>query len=80
MTVEEMRNVDVRTVDRNTLVDLNTVEIDMSKPVEERRKDFIRQVKNPYCFKVGDVAVKVSFTEDGSSFEERFQNMLRGLH
>ena len=80
MTVEEMKNVDVRTVDRNTLVDLNTVEIDMSKPVEERRKDFIRQVKNPYCFKVGDVAVKVSFTEDGSSFEERFQNMLRGLH
>ena len=55
MSIEEMQNIDVRTVDPETLVDIRTVKIDQSLSREEREAEFIRQVKNPYCFRVGDV-------------------------
>lgn len=34
-------------------MDIRDVEIDPEQPKEERIKSFIRQIKNPYCFKVG---------------------------
>ncbi|MCD8107317.1 MAG: hypothetical protein LUE20_05075 [Oscillospiraceae bacterium] len=48
--LEEMKSVDIRTVERSTLVDINTVEINTSLPPTERIVDYIRQIKNPYCY------------------------------
>ncbi|MCD8013291.1 MAG: hypothetical protein LUG99_08965 [Lachnospiraceae bacterium] len=59
--LEAMRDVDIRTVDKDTLTDIRDVNVDNSLPQKERILDFIRQVGNPYCYKVGDIAVKVSF-------------------
>jgi hypothetical protein len=42
----------------------------------ERIKDFIRQIKNPYCYRVGKTIVKVSYAEDGDSFEDRLESLL----
>ena len=36
MSIEEMKNVDVRTVDRDRRVDINEIEIDDSLPPKER--------------------------------------------
>ena len=36
-----------------SLVDIRDVKIDRSKPVEERMKSYVEQIKNPYLFKVG---------------------------
>ena len=58
MSLEEMKNVDVRTVDRDSLVDVTKIVIDESLSKEERVAEYLRQVKNPYCFRVGDVVVK----------------------
>ena len=73
MTAKELdalKGVDVRTVDRAELVDIREV------PVE---RGLIGKVKNPYCFRVGDVVVKTVFSEDRGSFGERFERMLAGL-
>lgn len=59
--LEEMKNVDVRTVEKSTLVDIATVVIDPSLPPVERIVDYIRQIKNPYCYLDHGIAVKVSF-------------------
>ena len=40
MSIEEMKNVDVRTVDRDRLVDINEIEIDDSLPPKERAAEF----------------------------------------
>ena len=53
MTLEEMKSVDLRTVDREELVDIRDVHIDRSLPIEERIRSFVEQIKNPYCFKCG---------------------------
>lgn len=75
----EMKNVDVRTVDRNQLVDITKISVNNGDDTEKRRQEFIEKVKNPYCFLVGGVVVKVAFTEDGSSFEKQFEDMLLKL-
>lgn len=77
--LESMKKVDLRSVDRNSLVDLQKISIDHSLPIEQRVKNFVTKVKNPYCFKVGDVVVKVAFNHDGNSFEEQFEKMLLGF-
>lgn len=57
MGFEEMKTIDVRTVDPETLVDVTGIVIDESLSKEERKAEYLRQVKNPYCFRVGDVVV-----------------------
>ena len=79
MSLEEMKNVDVRTVDRGSLVDINTIVIDESLSKEERAAEFLRQIKNPYCFRVGKVVVKNVYSNDGVSLEERFEQFARTL-
>lgn len=64
--LQRLKQVDIRTVDKDTLVDIGTVKIDTSLPMLERLIDFIKQVKNPYCYKIRDTAIKVSFSGEKS--------------
>ena len=57
MDLQELKQVDVRTVNPDTLVDIKEIEIDRTLPKGERIQEFIRQIRNPYCFRVGKVAV-----------------------
>lgn len=79
MSIEDMKNVDVRTVDINRLVDVNEIEIDDNLPPKERAAEFLRQIKNPYCFRVGKVVVKNVYSDDGVSLQERFEQFARTL-
>lgn len=79
MELDALKDVDVRTVEKEGLVDIREVPVERGLPAEERIKDFIMKVKNPYCFRVGDVVVKTAFSENGGSFGERFERMLAGL-
>lgn len=74
-----LRKVDVRTVDPDTLVDIKELDIDKTLPREQRMVEFVRQVKNPYCFKVGKVAVSVGYSGDGVTFEQRMEHYLQTL-
>ena len=60
--LEEMRRIDPRTVDKDTLVEIAGIDIDTSLPREERMASFIRQVKNPYCYLDHGVVVKIAFS------------------
>lgn len=63
-TLEElkrMQEVDVATVDKETLVDIGSVHVDETLPYAERVKEFVRQIKNPYCYLNNGVVVKVGF-------------------
>ena len=77
MTVDEMKNVDVRTVSRDDLVDIRDVHIDRTLSKEERIRSFVRQIRNPYCFKCGNVVVKTSFADTDVTLEERMEHYLR---
>ena len=77
MTVDEMKSVDIRTVDRDELVDIRDVSIDRTLPKEERVRSFVQQIKNPYCFRCGDVIVKTSFANTETTLEDCVEHYLR---
>lgn len=67
--LDEMKNVDIRTVEKDSLVDIKDVELDTTLSRRECILDFIRQIKNPYCYLDDGVIVKLSFSK-GKSMEE----------
>jgi len=77
MTLEEMKAVDIRTVDPETLVDIRDVHIDTSLPKEERMRSFLKQIKNPYVFKYKDVVIKTSFADNGLTIEDCLEDYIR---
>lgn len=74
--INEMKNVDIRTVNKDLLVDIRTVMIDENLPLQERIMQFINKIGNPYCFRVGDVAVKVEYEDTEITFEQRFEKII----
>lgn len=76
---ENMKNVDIRTVDPDTLVDIRDVKINTDLPKQERILDFIKQIKNPYCYKCGSIIVKVSFADTESTIEDRLESYLLSI-
>ena len=55
---EEMKKVDIRTVELNILEDLDKIDVDKSLTKEERLLDFITKIKNPFCFICNGMVVK----------------------
>ena len=79
MSLVELKSVDIRTVKPEDVADIQQIKIDDTLPQQEMRKEFIRQVGNPYCFRVGKVIVKSSYSGDGVSLNERFEELLMSL-
>jgi hypothetical protein len=75
--LKELSEVDIETVNKNELVDANEIILDYSIPQVQRIDYLLAKLKNPYCFKVGEIAVKIGFNENGKSFEDAFLAILK---
>ncbi len=78
-TLREMADVDVRTVPKESLVDIRDVRIDGSMGREERISDYIEQVKNPYCVQCNGIVVKMSFSQSGETLEDKLNSYFRSI-
>lgn len=78
---EKLKNIDIRTVDKEELVDIKDINIDSTLPYELKILSYIEQIKNPYCYRMGDVIVKIEFdeSENALTFEECINNYIKGL-
>lgn len=65
--------------DLSELVDIRDVVIDKSLPLEDRVKSYVEQIKNPYCFKVGDVVVRVSYSGKDKTLTDSFTAMIASM-
>ncbi len=77
--LEEMKNVNIQSVQKDSLADLNDVKIDASLERPERISSFLSQINNPYCFICDGVIVKVSFTETEDTLEEKLNRYFLSL-
>jgi len=69
--IEEMKKVDVRTVDAGLLADIDKIEINRKLSKEERWQEFAGKVKNPFCFICNGMIVKTSYAETEESLETK---------
>ena len=70
---------DIQAVDIQNLVDISDVKIDTTMKKTDRIQTFIRDIKNPYCFRCKNTVVKVSFCSEGGSFQDLLQDYFSSL-
>ena len=79
MGIEAMKTDDPKNVDRSALVQRSSVRLNPDAPREDRLRDFIRQIKNPYCYLDGKTVVKITFSNTDTTMEDCLEHYLRGL-
>ena len=74
--LEEMRSVNIGAVEADRLADVSGMAFDNRLPLEKRLARFPSRAVNPYCFCVGGVGVKIEFSEDGPSLQDKLADLL----
>jgi len=76
-TLKQMREIDINTIDPNTVVDASDIYIDTNLPVPERMAEYIRQIGNPYFIKVGKIIVKMNFADTDVTANDCFERYMK---
>jgi len=80
LTLEQMRNIDIKDVSAHDIVDVKDIIIDATLTKEERMLSVAEQMNgNPYFFKSGNILVKISHMETAVTMDERMEGYLRTL-
>jgi hypothetical protein len=58
-------------------VNIEDIKIDMTPCVNKRAEQFLAQIKNPYAFRCGEIAVNIVFLSEGKSLKESVTSYLR---
>lgn len=68
--LKAMSQIAIEEIDRNELVNMEEVKIDVSLPAPQRMLKYLEDIKNPYCFLCGKTPVKIRFSQDGKELAE----------
>ena len=74
--LNELKSVDIRTVNKNALADVSGFQFDNSLTPDKRVIRIFKTMGNPYCFRIGDMAVKVEFAENGQPLQNVMTSFL----
>ena len=78
--LKRMSQIDVKSVNPDELVDIREVQIDKNLNDEERIKDYIEKIKNPYVYKYGNYIVKLEFdNESGITLNELLEEIAKKI-
>lgn len=77
--LRELKNVDIRTIEKDALVEIKKVKIDPELERRERISSFVQQIKNPYCFICDGGIVKIGYTETEDTLEEKLNEYFLSL-
>lgn len=74
--IENLRNIPLE-----ELVDIQSITVNTDLPKEEKIADYIKQIKNPYCYKYNNYRVIVKFdeSEDAKTLEEQLKTYIRNF-
>ena len=61
---------------KESLVDAGSIFLDNTIPREHRAALLLEKIKNPYCFRVGDIGVKLEFSDGGPTLQETLESFL----
>ena len=78
-TLKSLASADITSIDRAQLADIREIKVDEELPADEKIARFVDEVKNPYCFLVGDVPVRIRFKPQGRDLKNMLSNYFVGL-
>lgn len=69
--LEKLENHNFEKISIKELIDIDHICIDDNCPHKDRINKYIKEIRNPYNFKLDDINIKIEFLEDSKkSFEE----------
>lgn len=74
-----MKDMDIREADREVLTDILEIEIDRDLSDTEKKREFIRQIRNPYLYRQGEYVVKLSFADTDATLTDRLKEYIEHL-
>lgn len=66
----ELASVDIQKVIKEELVDASGLHFDLQVPQELRASYLLNMIGNPYCFRVGELGVKLEFADNAPSLQD----------
>ncbi len=75
--VQALSGVDIRSVSKDALTDVSGLTLDTNVPHELRPAKVLLSTGNPYCFRVGELAVKLEFMDNAPPLQEVFCSFLQ---
>jgi hypothetical protein len=74
--IDEYSNINMEMADMEKLADIRTLELDNSLSKEKRMSYVLEKLKNPLCFRCGDVGIKLEFDDAGPPIQEVLTNFM----
>lgn len=70
VSVSELANVEIQKMNKDELADVSGLALDPGVPQELRAGYLLKAAGDPYCFRVGDVGVKLEFSDGAPCLQE----------
>ena len=70
-----MEKITAQNADRSLLKDINDVVIDTSQPCNDRVRNYVKQIGNPYCYLDNGVVVEIGYADTQVSLRDGFFHM-----
>ena len=74
--LNNLKNIPINNCKPDELIDITSIEINTATDINNRILQYIKDVKNPYLFKVGDTVVHVKFSQEKASLYEKFAELI----
>lgn len=71
-----LKNVDLKEIDRDRIIDIKDIVIDMDKPKKDRIKAYLENTPNPYFVKCGDILIRMSFSDNDVCIDDCIERYL----
>ena len=68
------------TTNIDDLADIRDVRIDLSLPLEEKRQQYLDQIKNPNLYRCGDTIIRVSYANTTVTLKDKLIEYLLFTH
>ena len=74
-----MKDMDIREADRESLADILEIKIDNRLDDTKKKREFIRQIRNPYLYRQGEYVVKLSFADTDATLTDRLKEYIEHM-
>jgi hypothetical protein len=68
--IDDFMSVNMNTVDITKLADISTLKFDNTLTKEKRLDYVLQKLKNPFCFRYGDMGISLTFDDDAPPLAE----------
>lgn len=75
----KMKDMDIREAEAGKLADILEIEIDKDLSGTDKKREFIRQIKNPYLYRQGEYVVKLSFADTDATLTDRLKEYIEHM-